>query len=358
MNLDKEVLIAAESVRRFLKKELATSIEELDLYPERAQSLDLLERLSKVLPINEPGAELLSPLGVAWILWEISRECAGIAALTAYWICGEFIRKTLFPKIPSKVVAISLFEDGDSGIDEGVLKFHTEFTNNCLTGIKRSVFLAPLASHFTVFARGKDKNLVAMVKSEGIIQSPSLKNIGIRALPCADIRLEKMKVSDWVEVEMAHILCLLGILSLFSTACACGTAFEALDRAWEYAKGRYQAGKLIREHHAIQLAYEENLSRVIQARDAILSASARLDSQDLESLKNAIRTKIACGRIFVNATLDAIQIMGGYGYMRDYGIEKRFRDCVALSLLPLDNTRLSLFLNSLNDSVPSSTLPP
>ncbi len=46
----------------------------------------------------------------------------------------------------------------------------------------------------------------------------------------------------------------------------------------------------------------------------------------------------------MNALLDAIQIHGGYGYMRDYGIEKRFRDAVTLSLLPFDNTRLALML--------------
>lgn len=344
--MDKDLQIFTDTVKKFMKKELAPFSEKLDFSPETAQYLELFKKLYEIFPINELDSNLLTPASMAPLLYEMSKECAGIGAFTGYLICGELLRKFFFPKVSSRTVAISIFEDEDTGIDDGVLKFNTEFKDNCINGKKRSVFLAPLAEHFLVFAKNKNKNFIAMVKNEGTeISSPS-GNIGIRALPCADVKFNRIKVIDCAGLEMAHILYLFGILSLFTSSCACGTALQALIQAWEYAKNRYQAGKIIKEHNAIQLMYEENMSRIIHARDAILSASARFDINLPESLKNAVRTKIACGRIFVNATLDAIQMLGGYGYMRDYGIEKRFRDCVALSLLPADNTRMSLFLNT------------
>lgn len=61
------------------------------------------------------------------------------------------------------------------------------------------------------------------------------------------------------------------------------------------------------------------------------------------------RAKAAASAAAVNAGLDAIQVLGGYGYMRDYGVEKRFRDAATLSVLPLDGTRLLLIGNTLTD---------
>jgi len=144
------------------------------------------------------------------------------------------------------------------------------------------------------------------------------------------------------KIKRDEIMYILSMQAFFYATSALATATRALSQAWEYALERYQGGTFISNYDAIRLLYEKNLSRIKTHERALFALAENLTPGSEGVYKEIIQTKIAVNESSVNATMDAIQMLGGYGYMRDYGIEKRFRDAVALSLLPLDSTRLSM----------------
>jgi alkylation response protein AidB-like acyl-CoA dehydrogenase len=99
---------------------------------------------------------------------------------------------------------------------------------------------------------------------------------------------------------------------------------------------------MICEHDAVALMYARGMAGVESSLAAVVQAARQCDRPSRRGALAAIRAKILASEVARGALADAVQMLGGYGYMRDYGIEKRFRDAVTLSLLPADNTRLAL----------------
>lgn len=77
-------------------------------------------------------------------------------------------------------------------------------------------------------------------------------------------------------------------------------------------------------------------------RAVIAEVPSPLDRDLPGSVVEALRVRAIVGRSIVRAASDAVQVLGGYGYMREFGQEKRLRDAIMLSLLPLDGTRAAL----------------
>jgi alkylation response protein AidB-like acyl-CoA dehydrogenase len=139
---------------------------------------------------------------------------------------------------------------------------------------------------------------------------------------------------------------LLGLLGLLLGACAGGSAEAAVAAARAYAHERYQGGVMIDQHEAVALMLEANAAHVAAARAALCAAADEFADGEPRTWRAALRAKVATAPLATNAALDAVQCLGGYGYMRDYGLEKRLRDVVALGLLPCDATRLALLASA------------
>jgi alkylation response protein AidB-like acyl-CoA dehydrogenase len=166
--------------------------------------------------------------------------------------------------------------------------------------------------------------------------------LGLRALPCADVTFKGAEILLAERAETSRLIYVLGVLSLFTSACASAAAMEAMERAWSYAGERYQGGRMIEQYDAIRLMYAKNRACVESAVTRLLEDAQSFQGDDEDSWVLPLRSKASASEAAVNAVLDSVQMLGGYGYMRDYGIEKRLRDTVALSLLPLDSTRSCL----------------
>jgi alkylation response protein AidB-like acyl-CoA dehydrogenase len=269
--------------------------------------------------------------------------CAGVGACIAYMLAGEIIRRKHAPDLPQEgLCGLAIFENEDLGLAEGRMDFSPMLRSGTVTGTKSSVFLAPQARRFAVFSGGPEGCRLAWTGKESARISEPVGLIGARALACADVAFDRAPALSTSSLGLDDLLYLLGLLSLFSSACACATAAEGLRKAWEYAAQRYQGGTTIDKHDAVALMYARNMALVESSLEAIAQAARQLDRASRQAALAGIRTKILATDVARSALSDAIQMHGGYGYMRDYGVEKRFRDAVALSLLPADNTRLAL----------------
>lgn len=344
--MDNDFKLFIDSAKRFIKKELAPHIDKLDLYPLEPPPLEIYKKLTEMMPLNEMDDNLLSAENLVSLLYDTSIECAGIAAFAGYIFAGELFRRRVIPEIQSGLFAIALFEEKEIELERGMPLFSVTISNGRVKGIKKSVMLAPVADYIIVLSGKNGEYYFAILQSKNSRVSSPVALTGIRAVPCADVEFNDSTAISVKRINFQELLYIFAIQSLFNTACTLGTAFKALQVAWNYAKERYQAGSIICKHDAIRLMYEKNLSAILSHKRLLFTIANDFDFKNTESMIEALRTKVNATPVALQATLDAIQMLGGYGYMRDYGIEKRFRDTVALSHLPADNTRIRLFVNA------------
>ncbi len=343
---DSNLKLFLNSLRKFMDNEIAPFSDAIDLYPMKPLPFNLHEKISTtgIFDGDETDEEFSSVKSMVRMLLKVSESDAGIGAFIAYCMTGEIVRKQYCPEIKSGLTALCLFEENELELNSGSIEFSHKLTDGLLHGVKKSVMLAPLATLFCVFAKNGDESVIVWIRKDDKNIKVTENNglLGIRAVPCADISFDGAKPESVKNIKTADSVYLFSILSLFLSSCACGTSLKAIEKAFAYARDRYQGGKFIIEYDAIKLMYSKNKAGIQSARAAILQAAENVKKEDKHSLSQCFSAKISASEACVNATLDAIQMHGGYGYMRDYGIEKRFRDVTALSLLPLDCSRTAL----------------
>ena len=334
------------SFSRFMAREVAPHVGGLDLVPGREAPCDLWDMIagSGALDPADLDDDFLRPRYVVELLVAASRHCAGVGAYIACMLTGEMLaRRYASANVPrGGLSGLGIFEDRDLGIDEGRMDFSPMLEGESVTGKKSMVFLAAGARRFAVLTGGSEGCRIAWTGREGVRVGEPVGLMGARALGCADVVFEHAPVVGSAGMGFDDVLELVGMLSLYSATCACATAAEGLRQAWEYAGQRYQGGVMIEKHDAVALMYARSTAGVESSMEAIKQAARKCDSPSRQGALAAIRAKVLATEVARGALADAIQMMGGYGYMRDYGIEKRFRDAVTLSLLPADNTRLAL----------------
>lgn len=334
------------AVERFFKTEVGPRAARLDEFPAAPPPVavgDLLAGLG-IPGIRDGASGDLPPPEVVEMLWAASGHCAGVAAHAAYAIAARMVVSRLGLPLEAAPIALALHEDrelfpGEARIDVAA---HVE-EDGRVTGAKRAVPLAPCAGAILVLARREVGLCLAMVKlGAGVAVGPPIGHLGLRAVQAADVTLQSAPIAACAAIPERNLLHPLGVLALLTAACAGGTAAAALEAASRYAEERVQGGRSIARHEPVALMLERNRSALRSARAAMLEVAQRLSTGDPRSWSACIRTKISTSQVAIDATFDAVQVMGGYGYMRDHGLEKRLRDAVTLGLVPLDRQRLAL----------------
>jgi alkylation response protein AidB-like acyl-CoA dehydrogenase len=186
--------------------------------------------------------------------------------------------------------------------------------------------------------------LVRLGGTEGAPSPAPEPALGLRAAPMAALELKEYKVpAQWVIGEGGAAIKFFGTLMtnlcLVSTAAAAGAASDALHKASRYAAERYQGGRMIIDHSHMR-SIIGGIATACNAASAVVSGSAGEGA----SASEVLSAKIVSTGGAVKACIDAVQVLGGYGYMREYGLEKLMRDAAVLSLIPFSNARAELML--------------
>lgn len=168
--------------------------------------------------------------------------------------------------------------------------------------------------------------------------------LGLRATPMAMLTLKNhtaprpcVIAEGPKALEFLHSVH--GHLCLASAAAAVGLMKEACARAYRYAGERYQGGRTILDHTHLRTILG-NMTATATSSEGILfhAASSAEDTRTVLSAKKTVTENA------VRVCTDAVQVLGGYGYMRDYGLEKFMRDAAVLALIPFSNPRCELLL--------------
>lgn len=207
-----------------------------------------------------------------------------------------------------------------------------------LNGRKAFITMAPVADYAIIFARTnpdpKSREISAFIvdmKLEGVSVGLPEKKCGIVGCPTSDIILNNVRVhkSDLLGGEGTGLSNALATLDVGRMACAAqglGIAEAALEEAIRYSKERRQFGKPICRHQAIAFMLADMAAKVEAMRGLLYQAAWMKDMGSKEVGLYASMAKYFCCETAQEIVGNAVQIHGGYGYMKDYKVERLYRD--------------------------------
>ena len=338
--------------RKFARTEMAPHAAECDRTSRFPEEIYRKAHALGLMNLNVPTEYGGSGLGLfeqCLIVEELAYACGGMTtstianclALEPILLGGtpEQQRRILPPFCSAYQLAAFCLTEPSSGSDAGAVKTRARRDGDAyvLDGEKCFISNAPHASLYTVFATVdpglKHRGVTAFVvprSTEGVVVGKDEEKMGHRASATGSVRFERVRVpaSDRLQGEGDGFSLAMRTLDQTRTpigALATGIAQAALDHAARYALKRETFGKPIAEHQAIQIKLANMTQAVHAARLLTWHAAWTIDRGGKGTLESSI-AKCFASDAALHVADEAIQIFGGYGYMKEYPVEKLLRD--------------------------------
>lgn len=359
MLFNKEKELLRKAVRDFVSRELATLPEEIDKTGEMPR--ELLDKMAKtkytsVTVPEEYGGAGSDYVSYAIIMEELSRRCAstGTYATAASSLVSlpilnygteEQKQKYLRGIASGEMIgAFGLTEPG-AGSDASAQQTTAELDGDyyILNGRKTFITNAPICDVAIVIAvTDRSKGLkgtsafIVESKWEGFSHGAHEDKMGIRGTQTSDLIFENVKVpkenllgKEGIGFKIAMNTLDAGRIGV--AAQALGIAQGALDEAIKYTKERVQFGKTLSKFQNTQftLAYME--TKVNAARWLVYDAAEKKDA-GVNMTKESAMAKYYAAEIANEVAYKALQLHGGYGFIKDYPIERIYRDARIMSI--------------------------
>ena len=196
--------------------------------------------------------------------------------------------------------------------------------------LQGSVCMAPGDGDLVVAGLGTGGPRVGFVAADQLSSGRARAACGLRAVGWTDVVID----ADVEHSGNAAVAARLGArLSVLIGAVACGLARAAISQATAYAQVREQFGQSIAQFQAIQWKLANGATERDAAWLLVTDAAARLDAQRPAANEAAARAQLAAVRMSVSACSEALQVHGGYGYTREFPIERLLRDARACTAI-------------------------
>jgi butyryl-CoA dehydrogenase len=330
---------------------VAAKYDEAQEYPWEVQKAIKAAGLSGVWIPEEYGGMGGGVLDLCIVVEEFSRACGGMGVGFAVNALGSFPiivagtdeqKERWLPGIAAgeKLIAFGLSE-AKAGSDAGSMTTRAEKDGDhyVLDGEKKWNTGGAVASYNTIFAvtnpdRGA-RGISAFVVEEGTKGYSVGKHedkMGIRCVPVVEIHLEKCKVPEANLLGgregqgFKHAMITLDRARPGVAAQAVGLAQGALDLALQYTHERQQFGQSVSSFQGVQWMLSDMATQVEAARQLVHHAARVIDSGHRHITKVSAMCKLMATDVAMKVTTDCVQLFGGYGYCKDYPIEKYMRD--------------------------------
>ncbi|WP_405986698.1 acyl-CoA dehydrogenase family protein [Streptomyces sp. NBC_00872] len=212
-----------------------------------------------------------------------------------------------------------------------------------ITGTKAWITHGGIADFYTVLARTGEEGargitaLLVPGDAPGLNAAPPEKKMGMKGSPTAQLHFDGVRVADSRRIGeegqgFAIALSALDSGRLGIAACAVGLAQAALDEAVEYATGRRQFGRPIADFQGLRFLLADMATRIEAGRSLYLAA-ARLRDAGRPFSQQAAMAKLFCTDAAMQVTVDAVQVLGGYGYTVDFPVERFMREAKVLQIV-------------------------
>ena len=348
-DLTEDQRIILDNVRKVVKERIAPIAAEMDrdgvFRWDVARLCADMGLLQIFLPPAYGGLDEDKTLMYCLCVEEVAKACASSALLLIIQAVGMYPiiaagnqsqKDRFFPRLAKGDELVGyLVTEPYAGSDVAGIQAKAQRENGdyILNGHKCFSTNGGVASLYTVLARTGGKKFTFFVverDQDGVSVGKEEDKLGFRASNTAEVILEDVKVGKenrlGKEGEGFRIAMEDFYMSRPSIgALALGIAEAALDLSFSYACERRTFGKPIVRHQAISFMLADAAIQIEAGRGLVIQA-ARQHDQKKPNVKFASMSKCFCSDIAMKITTDAVQIFGGYGYMKEYPVERLFRD--------------------------------
>jgi alkylation response protein AidB-like acyl-CoA dehydrogenase len=356
--LSPEHVALRESVRQLADDKIAPYAAQVDQearFPAEALEALVKSDLHAVHIPEEYGGAGADALATAIVIEEVARACASSSLIPAVNKLGTMplmlsasddLKRRYLPAVASGEAMFSYaLSEPEAGSDAAAMKTRAvrDGDHYVLNGTKRWITNAGVSRFYTVMAvtdpAAGAAGISAFVVEDGdegfSLGAPEHK-LGIKGSPTRELYFDQCSIpaDRIIGAEGSGFRTALATLDhtrITIAAQALGIAQGALDYATGYVKERRQFGKAIADFQGIQFMLADMAMKVEAARQLTYAAAARSEARmdgaevpDLTFISSAC--KCFASDVAMDVTTDAVQLLGGYGYVSDYPVERMMRD--------------------------------
>jgi alkylation response protein AidB-like acyl-CoA dehydrogenase len=332
----------------------AADVDENARYPQEAADALLAADFHAPHVPEEYGGAGADALATVIVIEEVARACASSSLIPAVNKLGslpvqlagsEELKKTYLGRLAAGEGGFSYcLSEPDAGSDavamrtRAVLDRGSDGDHYILSGVKRWITNAGISQYYTVMAvtdpekRSRGISAFVVEKSDaGVSFGAPERKLGIKGSPTREVYLDDVRIpaTRMIGAEGTGFETAMRTLDhtrVTIAAQAVGIAQGALDHALGYARERRQFGKPIADFQGLQFLLADMGMRVEAARQMTYAAAGRSERNDADLTFFGAAAKCFASDVAMEVTTNAVQVLGGYGYTRDYPVERMMRD--------------------------------
>ena len=341
-----------DSVRALAEKEIAPfarAVDEEHRYPQEAHNALVKSSLFAAHVPTENGGDGADALATCIIIEEVARACGSASLIPAVnklgslplILGGNKEQKERWLRLLTQGKGFSYcLSESEAGSDASALKTTAVRKGDgwVINGSKKWISNAGESEFYTVIAQSDSslgsKGITAFVieKSDpGVSFGAPEKKMGFRGSPTREVYFDNVEVGDdrrIGEVGKGFALAMdtLDHTRITIAAQALGLAQGAFDVAKKYSHERKQFGKEIFDFQGVQFMLADMAIGIESARQLTYAAAAKSERGDKDLRFFSASSKTYATDVAMKVTTDAVQVLGGYGYVSDYPVERMMRD--------------------------------
>jgi alkylation response protein AidB-like acyl-CoA dehydrogenase len=329
----------------------AAEVDEEARYPREAAAALLASDFHAPHVPEQYGGAGADALATVLVIEEVARACVSSSLIPAVnklgslpvMIAGsEELKQTYLTRLAAGDGGFSYcLSEPDAGSDAGGMKTRAVRDGDewVIDGVKRWITNAGESEFYTVMAvtdtgkltRGGISAFVVEKSDEGVSFGAPERKLGIKGSPTREVYLDKVRIPSTRMIGeegtgFATAMKTLDHTRVTIAAQAVGVAQGALDYALGYARERQQFGKSIADFQGMQFLLADMGMKIEAARQMTYAAAGRSERGDDDLTFFGAAAKCFASDVAMEVTVNAVQVLGGYGYTRDYPVERMMRD--------------------------------
>ncbi|PWI04932.1 acyl-CoA dehydrogenase [Streptomyces sp. NWU339] len=328
----------------------AAAVDEEARFPREALDALTANDLHAVHVPEAYGGAGADALATVIVIEEVARVCASSSLIPAVNKLGslpvllagseELKKRYLAPLAQGRAMFSYCLSEPDAGSDAAGMKTRAvrDGDTYVLSGVKRWITNAGESEFYTVMAvtdparRSKGISAFVVEKSDpGVSFGAPERKLGIKGSPTREVYLDQVRIpaDRMIGAEgtgFATAMRTLDHTRVTIAAQALGIAQGALDYAKGYVTERRQFGRPIADFQGVQFMLADMAMKIEAARQLTYAAAAASERGDAGLTFQGAAAKCFASDVAMEVTTDAVQLLGGYGYTRDYPVERMMRD--------------------------------
>jgi alkylation response protein AidB-like acyl-CoA dehydrogenase len=288
--------------------------------------------------------QVLEELAARWAAVAVATSVQGLSIHPTFTFGTQDQKEQWLPQMTAgRLIGGYSLSEPQAGSDAAALLCKAEKTETGfrINGTKAWITHGGIADFYALFARTGEGSrgiscFLAPGRAEGLSFGKPEEKMGLHGVPTTTAFYDGVELSgdrligaEGQGLEIAFSTLDSGRLGI--AACATGLAQAALDAAVDYANERTTFGRKIVDHQGLGFLLADRAAAVDSARATYLDAARRRDAGRPYS-RNASVAKLVCTDAAMKVTTDAVQVFGGYGYTRDFPVERYMREAKIMQI--------------------------